>query len=110
MWLPGSPAQDHPPHQPVEKSCSPNFCRPPLPPSSAIPTTPAGVDVHAEDSLGKMALTSAGILARDRFVFEACAQAGAPVAAAIGGGYCPDHERIVDRHGEVGGSVVQQLA
>lgn len=21
-----------------------------------------------------------------------------PVAAAIGGGYCPDHERIVDRH------------
>ncbi|KAL4428051.1 hypothetical protein ABPG75_002140 [Micractinium tetrahymenae] len=58
----------------------------------------AGVDVHAEDSLGKMALTDAGILARDRFVFAACAAAGAPVAAAMGGGYCPDHERIVDRH------------
>jgi acetoin utilization deacetylase AcuC-like enzyme len=58
----------------------------------------AGVDVHAEDSLGKMALTDAGILARDRFVFGACAAAGAPVAAAIGGGYSPHHDRLVDRH------------
>lgn len=70
------------------------------------PATPAGVDVHAEDTLGKMALTDAGILARDRFVFEACALAGAPVAAAIGGGYCPDHERIVERHGGHGAVVV----
>lgn len=58
----------------------------------------AGVDVHGEDSLGKMALTDAGILARDRFVFAACAEAGAPVACAIGGGYSPEHEKIVERH------------
>jgi acetoin utilization deacetylase AcuC-like enzyme len=58
----------------------------------------AGVDVHADDSLGLVALTNGGIDARDRFVLEACASAGAPVAAAIGGGYHPDHEKIVDRH------------
>lgn len=59
----------------------------------------AGVDVHKDDALGKMALTDAGILARDRFVFVTCAAAGVPVAAAIGGGYnLQDHERIVDRH------------
>lgn len=39
-----------------------------------------------------------GILERDRFVFQTCARFGAPVAAAIGGGYQRDHERIVDRH------------
>jgi acetoin utilization deacetylase AcuC-like enzyme len=58
----------------------------------------AGVDVHAEDALGKMAMTNAGILERDRFVFAQCAQHGVPVAAAIGGGYSPKHELIVDRH------------
>lgn len=59
----------------------------------------AGMDVHGDDALGKMALTDDGILARDRYVFATCAAAGVPVAAAIGGGYnLQDHERIVDRH------------
>jgi hypothetical protein len=31
-------------------------------------------------------------------VFDACAQAGAPVAAAIGGGYERRHDHIVERH------------
>lgn len=58
----------------------------------------AGVDVHQEDSLGQMALTDEGIRQRDRFVFGTCAQLKVPVAAAIGGGYCPQHEHIVGRH------------
>lgn len=58
----------------------------------------AGVDVHADDSLGLLALTDAGIAERDRFVLATCAACGAPVAAAIGGGYAPDHESIVSRH------------
>lgn len=58
----------------------------------------AGVDVHADDSLGMLALTDAGILARDRFVLGACADARVPVAAAIGGGYATDHSAIVARH------------
>lgn len=36
----------------------------------------AGVDVHESDSLGLMALTDAGVAARDRFVFSTCAAAG----------------------------------
>ena len=58
----------------------------------------AGVDVHAEDALGKMALTDDGILQRDRLVLSACADAQVPVACAIGGGYHEDHGSIVDRH------------
>ncbi len=58
----------------------------------------AGVDVHAEDSLGKLALSDAGIYARDAFVLGQCAQLGYPVACAIGGGYAPDHAAIVRRH------------
>ncbi|KAI8469884.1 MAG: Arginase/deacetylase [Monoraphidium minutum] len=58
----------------------------------------AGADVSADDSLGKLKLSDAGIAARDDYVMAACAAAGAPVAAAIGGGYSQDHARIVERH------------
>lgn len=58
----------------------------------------AGVDVSALDSLGKLNLSDAAILERDRAVMLACAEAGAPVAAAIGGGYNPDHSVLVARH------------
>lgn len=58
----------------------------------------AGVDVHKDDALGLLGLTSAGILQRDRFVFEACSSRNVPVAAAIGGGYEQDHEKLVDKH------------
>ena len=58
----------------------------------------AGVDVHRDDSLGKLSLTNGGIAVRDRFVLGACADAGIPVAAAIGGGYQEDHAAIVERH------------
>lgn len=58
----------------------------------------AGVDVHGDDSLGLLALTDSGIRERDRYVFSQCALFGAPVAAAIGGGYSNDHESIVSRH------------
>jgi hypothetical protein len=56
-----------------------------------------GVDVHAEDALGKLALSNEGIAARDDFVMHTCAEAGVPVAAAIGGGYQSDHHHIVER-------------
>ena len=52
----------------------------------------AGVDVHKDDSLGKLALTNEGIAARDSFVMGACADAGVPVAAAIGGGPTPHYQ------------------
>ena len=58
----------------------------------------AGVDVHADDSLGLLALSDAGIQARDRAVMAWCARLNLPVAVAIGGGYSPHHGDIVRRH------------
>ncbi|KAG7671113.1 hypothetical protein KSW81_004537 [Nannochloris sp. 'desiccata'] len=58
----------------------------------------AGADVHADDSLGKMALSNEGILERDRLVMKLCSEAGSVLCAAIGGGYEPDHNKIVERH------------
>ena len=59
----------------------------------------AGVDVHADDKLGRFAMTDAGIRARDRFVIDACRGQGVPVAAVIGGGYGDDRVALACRHG-----------
>lgn len=58
----------------------------------------AGVDVHAEDRLGRLALTDAGIAARDRHVITRLRHAGLPVAAVIGGGYMDDVAALATRH------------
>jgi acetoin utilization deacetylase AcuC-like enzyme len=39
-----------------------------------------------------MRLTKGGLAARDRMVFEACRDAGLPVAVAMAGGYARDVE------------------
>jgi len=58
----------------------------------------AGVDPHRDDKLGKLALTDAGLYARDRFVLHTCVAAGYPVACVIGGGYDADIDRLARRH------------
>lgn len=58
----------------------------------------AGVDPHAEDSLGKLALTDAGLYARDQMVLDACLRQGIPVAGVIGGGYQQELNRLARRH------------
>lgn len=52
----------------------------------------AGSDPYEGDRLGRMRLTMAGLAARDRMVFEACRDAGLPVAVAMAGGYARDVE------------------
>ncbi len=47
----------------------------------------SGADPLAEDRLGRLSLTHAGLMARDRYVFETFKSRGIPVAIAIGGGY-----------------------
>lgn len=74
-----------------------------LPPSALLPPQivfyNAGCDVHQNDSLGKLKLTTDGILRRDRFVFSECLlRRGVAVCAAIGGGYESDHASLVERH------------
>jgi acetoin utilization deacetylase AcuC-like enzyme len=58
----------------------------------------AGVDPHTEDRLGRLALSDAGLLARDRLVRGACLSAGVPFAATMGGGYDEDVVRLGARH------------
>lgn len=58
----------------------------------------AGVDVHADDRLGRLALSDAGIVARSRLVAEAARARGVPIAATLGGGYDADVARLGRRH------------
>jgi acetoin utilization deacetylase AcuC-like enzyme len=58
----------------------------------------AGADVYAGDRLGRLSLSIEGVAARDRRVFAFARDRGLPVAVAMGGGYCPDIDRIVDIH------------
>ncbi len=50
----------------------------------------AGADPFEDDRLGGLALTQAGLAARDRAVFEATRQAGVPVVTVLAGGYASD--------------------
>lgn len=58
----------------------------------------AGVDIHINDDLGLLDISTAGVLARDSFVFDLCREKGLPVAAVIGGGYQRDIAALVDVH------------
>jgi acetoin utilization deacetylase AcuC-like enzyme len=55
----------------------------------------AGVDPLKEDRLGRMALTHAGLIERDRMVLEGAKARGIPVSIAIGGGYAVPIEASV---------------
>ncbi len=58
----------------------------------------AGVDPHAEDKLGRLALTDAGLALRDRFVIREARRRGLPIASALGGGYGDDARAVAARH------------
>jgi acetoin utilization deacetylase AcuC-like enzyme len=58
----------------------------------------AGVDIHVNDDLGHLSISTEGVLQRDKLVFDACERFGLPVAAVIGGGYQRDIPALVDVH------------
>jgi acetoin utilization deacetylase AcuC-like enzyme len=58
----------------------------------------AGADPYEGDRLGRLGLTKAGLLERDRIVLAASTAAATPVAIVCGGGYCQDLDAIVDIH------------
>ncbi len=58
----------------------------------------AGVDPHEGDKLGRLALSNAGLKARDRYVVTEARQRGVPVASALGGGYGSDQREVAGRH------------
>lgn len=58
----------------------------------------AGVDAHVEDKLGRLALTDAGLAARDRLVAAEMRRRGLPLASTMGGGYGDDRKAVAARH------------
>ena len=61
----------------------------------------AGVDPHADDKLGRLALSDGGLARRDRTVIETCREADVPTACVVGGGYADDLDRLARRHTSV---------
>jgi acetoin utilization deacetylase AcuC-like enzyme len=58
----------------------------------------AGADVYEGDRLGRLALSKAGIAARDRMVFDWCQARGLPCVITMGGGYSRPIEDTVSIH------------
>jgi acetoin utilization deacetylase AcuC-like enzyme len=58
----------------------------------------AGVDVVAGDRYGRLALTPAGLAARDRLVIESVRDAGVPLVLLLSGGYAQSPERTAELH------------
>jgi acetoin utilization deacetylase AcuC-like enzyme len=58
----------------------------------------AGVDPLACDRLGRMSVSTDGLMARDDLVLRACQRAGVPVCILIGGGYGEPITSTVDAY------------
>jgi acetoin utilization deacetylase AcuC-like enzyme len=68
----------------------------------------AGVDPHADDRLGRLALSDSGLLTRDAYVVRECRQRGIAVASTLGGGYAGHPMVVARRH--AGGLMAQWRA
>ena len=69
----------------------------------------AGVDVLADDRLGRINLTMNGLYERERFVVETVFNRQIPMVVTMGGGYTPDIDVIVQGHSVVFGVVGEIL-
>ncbi|MDT0595963.1 histone deacetylase [Aestuariibacter sp. P117] len=58
----------------------------------------AGVDIHSNDDLGHLDISTQGVFERDQLVFDICEEKQLPIAAVIGGGYQRDIDALVDAH------------
>ena len=58
----------------------------------------AGVDPHGDDKLGRLALSDAGLAARDALVRDTCHQRGIALTSTLGGGYGTDRLAVARRH------------
>jgi acetoin utilization deacetylase AcuC-like enzyme len=58
----------------------------------------SGVDALAGDQLGRLALSHAGLIERDRTVFAFSKSAGLPIVVTLGGGYANPISRTAEAH------------
>lgn len=61
----------------------------------------AGVDIHSDDNLGYLNISTDGIYARDLEVIHQAKTAQIPIACVIGGGYSRDSTQLSVRHSQV---------
>jgi acetoin utilization deacetylase AcuC-like enzyme len=70
----------------------------------------AGADPYADDRLGRLALSKAGLAERDRLVFGRCRAAGLRVAVTMAGGYAHNIADTVDIHFQTVRLAAEQLS
>ncbi|GAM60011.1 histone deacetylase [Vibrio ishigakensis] len=58
----------------------------------------AGVDIHVDDELGYLNISTQGIYQRDCFMFSLAKRKQIPIAAVVGGGYRSNHSDLVPIH------------
>ena len=58
----------------------------------------AGVDIHVDDDLGLLDISTEGIYQRDKMVFETAKAHNIPIMAVIGGGYQRDIAALTEVH------------
>ena len=58
----------------------------------------AGVDIHKDDKLGNLNISSEGLLKRDKLILSFFKKHSIPVATVIGGGYSDDNTELAKRH------------
>jgi acetoin utilization deacetylase AcuC-like enzyme len=58
----------------------------------------AGIDPLAEDRLGRLALTDAGLVDREHLIARLAADRAIPLTSTVGGGYRDDVEALARRH------------
>ncbi len=70
----------------------------------------AGSDVHVDDALGRLSITTAGLYARDLQVLDRIRSQSIPCATVIGGGYDRDHKAVAARHGIIVAAAARIMA
>tara|TARA_E500000178_G_scaffold347372_1_gene400576 strand:+ start:770 stop:1663 length:894 start_codon:yes stop_codon:yes gene_type:complete len=58
----------------------------------------AGVDIHFNDSLGKLKISDEGVRIRDEIVTQNFFSKGIPLCGVLGGGYNRDFKKLVELH------------
>ncbi|KGY11908.1 histone deacetylase [Vibrio tubiashii] len=58
----------------------------------------AGVDIHIDDELGYLNISTDAIYQRDSFMFALAKQKQLPIACVVGGGYRSEHHQLVPIH------------
>ncbi|MDP2559948.1 histone deacetylase [Psychrobium sp. 1_MG-2023] len=61
----------------------------------------AGVDIHQQDVLGLLDVTTQGLYQRDRLVIETAQQAEIPLCCVTGGGYHKDQTKLIPLHSQL---------